>query len=208
MVSELVVNSGNGSDDSVFGKVKPMGRRLGWVALGLGLLLAAAPVRGQSLAEVARKEQERRKQIKTPSRVYTNEDLKGARAPLTTGAATAEAKPAAAPSEGGAAPAAQPPAASDPKKDEQAWRERIAKAREELERQELFLQALQSRATGLYAEFTARDDPAQRLLIERDRQRVLNEMERVKADIERLRKAVADIEEEARRAGVPPGWLR
>jgi hypothetical protein len=30
----------------------------------------------------------------------------------------------------------------------------------------------------------------------------------VKHDIESSRKAVADIEEEARSAGVPPGWLR
>lgn len=186
-----------------------------WVRVATLAFLAsfalAAVAAGQSLAEVARREQERRKQIKTPSRVYTNEDLKGNRTPLTTGAAPA-AEPAKSAEAQGQPPAAQTPSspapAADPKKEEPFWRERIGKARQELERQELFLQALQSRANGLYAEFVARDDPAQRLLVERDRQRVLNEMERVKADIERLKKEVADIEEEARRAGVPPGWLR
>ena len=36
----------------------------------------------------------------------------------------------------------------------------------------------------------------------------IQEMEKVKADIEASKKQVADIEEEARKAGVPPGWLR
>jgi hypothetical protein len=33
-------------------------------------------------------------------------------------------------------------------------------------------------------------------------------MERVKQDIVDATRAIADIEEEARKAGVPPGWLR
>jgi hypothetical protein len=34
------------------------------------------------------------------------------------------------------------------------------------------------------------------------------EMDRVRIDIELQKKKIADIEEEARQAGVPPGWLR
>ena len=34
------------------------------------------------------------------------------------------------------------------------------------------------------------------------------EQERVKAEIEAQKKAIADLEEEARKAGVPPGWIR
>jgi hypothetical protein len=33
-------------------------------------------------------------------------------------------------------------------------------------------------------------------------------LERVATDVELARKKMADIEEEARKAGVPPGWLR
>ena len=33
-------------------------------------------------------------------------------------------------------------------------------------------------------------------------------MARVAEDIEKTKKLIGDIEEEARRAGVPPGWLR
>jgi hypothetical protein len=72
----------------------------------------------------------------------------------------------------------------------------------------VFAEALQSRINALSADFAARDDPAQRAQIADDRQKALEELERVKTDIETSRKTVADIEEEARRAGVPPGWLR
>jgi polyhydroxyalkanoate synthesis regulator phasin len=41
-----------------------------------------------------------------------------------------------------------------------------------------------------------------------DRQKALAEMERVRQEIDTLKKEIADLEEEARQAGVPPGWLR
>jgi len=39
-------------------------------------------------------------------------------------------------------------------------------------------------------------------------ERLVQELERLKKEIQQQTKAIADIEEEARRAGVPPGWLR
>jgi hypothetical protein len=72
----------------------------------------------------------------------------------------------------------------------------------------MFAEALQSRVNGLTADFTARDDPAQRAVVANDRQKALAELDRVKNDIVQQTKAIADIQEEARRAGVPPGWLR
>ena len=72
----------------------------------------------------------------------------------------------------------------------------------------MFAEALQSRINGLTTDFTARDDPAQRAVVANDRQKALAELDRVKNDITQQTKAIADIQEEARRAGVPPGWLR
>jgi hypothetical protein len=34
------------------------------------------------------------------------------------------------------------------------------------------------------------------------------DLERAKADVERARQAQTDLEEEARRKSIPPGWLR
>ena len=48
----------------------------------------------------------------------------------------------------------------------------------------------------------------QRAVIDRNRQRALGELDRLKKAIEGSKKAIADLEEEARRASVPPGWLR
>ncbi len=181
-------------------------RRVFCVLIGSTLLAGgiAAAQQQPSLAEVARREAERRKAIRTPAKVYTNDDLKTSR-PITTAAAAPAPPPDAAKP---AAAAAQATQAKEPARDEAFWRNRIAQAREQLQRSQMFLEALQSRANGLYAEFTARDDPAQRAVVANERAKVLAEMERVKIEIQEQTKGIADIEEEARRAGVPPGWLR
>lgn len=183
------------------------------------VLLASKVALPQSLGEIARKEEERRKTVKTPSKVYTNESLKrdpGVSAAPVASAPPSSSQPASAqstPASPAATPATnapQPDAAKPPTqaKDETAWRTRISQARDQLERTKTLLDALQSRVNALSADFVNRDDPAQRAVIERDRQKALGEIERLKKEIGEYTKAVANIEEEARRAGVPPGWLR
>ena len=77
-----------------------------------------------------------------------------------------------------------------------------------LERDQTYADALQSRINALTTDFVNRDDPAQRAVIAADRQKAVVELERLKTQIEDGRAAIADFQEEARRAGVPPGWLR
>lgn len=163
-----------------------------------------------SLGELAKKEAARRQAIKGTSKVLTNEDLPRATAPRPAPAPAADpAAPATTP-EAEARPAAaeQPSAPGEPARDEAWWRQRISAAREELRRNEMFADALQTRINSLTNDFASRDDPYQRAKIAEDRQKALAELERVKADIESTRKKIAEIEDEARRAGVPPGWLR
>jgi hypothetical protein len=57
-------------------------------------------------------------------------------------------------------------------------------------------------------DFSARDDPAQRAQIGAARDKALAELDRLRIAIADGTKAIADLEEEARRANVPPGWLR
>lgn len=185
------------------------------------LLTVAVPVYAQSLGELAKREQERRKATPPAAKTYTNDDLKQVTPPGGTpkpadesgkpadakaaGTKTADAKavdPAAAPEK---VDATKP---AEPAKDETYWRGRITAAREDLRRNEAFKEALQSRINALTADFTARDDPYQRAKISDDRQKALAELARLTTDIEAGAKLIADIEEEARRAGVPPGWLR
>ena len=181
--------------------------RLG-VLIVVSLLLGwAVPAAGQSLADVARKEDARRKKIRQATRVLTNNDLKpsdGRAAPPPV----AVPEPPPAPPEAAAPAAAGPDEAEEEEHDEQAWRQKMADARLALERNQMYADALQSKINALWADFAARDDPAQRAQIELERKRAIAEQERVKAEVAAQTKAIADLEEEARKAGVPPGWIR
>jgi hypothetical protein len=190
-----------------------MSFRFAVVAL-LMTVSAGSAAAGQSLGELARQEEARRKAIKTPAKVITNESIGAASLPppppAATPPATASAEAAAEPSGRGqgAAPSNAPAPAPEQKKDEQYWRKRIQSERDALTRAEMFAEALQTRINVLSADFVARDDPAQRAVVATDRQKALAELDRVKQEIAQHTKGITAIQDEARRAGVPPGWLR
>src|SRR5579862_1703483 len=84
--------------------------------------LAAPPVRAQSLADLARKEEERRQKTPEPTKVYTNKDLKGGGEPASPAPAPAPA--ANAPKDGTDAKAKDAAAGDkekDPTKDPAYW---------------------------------------------------------------------------------------
>ena len=173
-----------------------------------GVLLAAAvPVCAQSLGDLAKKEAERRKASPPAVKTYTNEDLKRL-PPMNPEAGGKQDPTKVEDSAKPVAPKGETAKDAEPAKDEKYWRARITAAKEEVRRNETFKDALQSRINGLSADFVNRDDPAQRAQIADDRQKALAELERVSGEIVKSTKMIADIEEEARRAGVPPGWLR
>jgi hypothetical protein len=193
-------------------------RVTGWpcrllLSLTVTLVASAAYPQQPSLAEIARKEAERRKALPAAPKVYTNKDLPAsALKPAAPGepsaAAPAEAGPGPASAPPTAAPQAETPAPPGETKDEAWWKGRVNAAREELRRNEMFAEALQSRINALTRDFTSRDNPVQRRALGEQRIQAVNELGRVMQDVERGRKQIADIEEEARQAGVPPGWLR
>jgi hypothetical protein len=153
----------------------------------LGFAVAtAATTAAQSLGDLAKKEEARRQSIKTKGKVITNDSLRGSPASVSV---PAPAPPPAAGAPPTAASAPDKPKPEDDRKAQEAqWRTRMQGARDALQRSQMFAEALQSRINGLTADFTARDDPAQRAVV--------------------ATKAIADMQEEARKAGVPPGWLR
>lgn len=183
--------------------------------LALSITMSAlAPLRAQTLAEVAKQEEERRKNAKSSGKVYTNDNLKPVADPPPGAAASAQPTPGAADAAATAdahkddntpATAATPAAEV---KDRAYWSKRMNAAREQLERDRVLTEALQSRVNALTADFTGRDDPAQRARVATERDKAVAELERMKASVLLGRKAIADLEEEARRAGVAPGWLR
>ena len=188
----------------------------------LGGSAAAARAQTPTLGEVAKKEADRRKAQPSAGKVYTNKDLPAsAQAPATgapasgqqTGTPVDPVAAATAQKPGDAKPEGEAKAEGETKpegetKDEAWWKNRIMSTREELRRNEMFAEALQTRINALSRDYTSRDNPAQRRQIGQERAESLSELSRVKQDVERGKKQIADIEEEARKAGVPPGWLR
>src|SRR4029434_1428860 len=101
------------------------------------LVGAAMPVSAQTLADFAKKEEERRKKIPEPAKIYTNKDL--AAVPATSPPAE-PSSPSATPATGSTAPAASAtPAKEEEKekgtvKDEKYWAGRLKTLQENLTR--------------------------------------------------------------------------
>jgi hypothetical protein len=181
------------------------------------LLTIAVPVAAQSLGELAKKERERRKTVPPAAKTYTNDDLKQTPAPPAAAGDSSKpgdsAKKADDPAKPGdpatpADPKAGPPKGADEKAQEAFWRNRITTAREEQRRNEVFRDALQTKIDLLASGYSLVADPFQRQALISERQKQIAELARVTGEIEKSVKQIADIEDEARRAGVPPGWLR
>jgi len=184
------------------------------VFIGMSNVVAA-----QSLGDVAKKEEQRRKTVKSSGKVYTNDELKRDPTPSvpasastgTTSTPSASSTPAPAPASSGNNAGKDDSANKDgsaDKSDEKTWRKRITNARESLQRSQAFADALQSQLNALSTDFVNRDDPVQRQQIAKQRDGVVAELDRVKKEVAAQTKAISDIQEEARRANVPAGWVR
>src|SRR5947207_3222760 len=92
----------------------------------------AAPVLAQSLADVARKEEERRKEIKQPAKVITNSDLKPGLQPASGPPPTAAA---AAAGDAKAGDKGKPAGGTaDPTKDQKYWTDKKKALNDALDR--------------------------------------------------------------------------
>jgi len=200
-------------------------------------VLATTPGLSAQLGSVAKKEAERRKTAPS-GKVYTNDSLSPAPEPSSRPATSGSdaAPPASSSSDTDksatdksdksatdkstteksaadatdkAAPAKQ--VSADPaerKKEEAEWRERIKNEREALDRAKSYADALQIKINSLNTDFVNRDDPVQRAAIAAERDKSLAEMDRLKKEITEHTKKIATIQQDARQAGAPPGWVR
>jgi hypothetical protein len=178
-----------------------------------GVIAFSGAARSQSLGDVAREEAERRKTVQAPAKVYTDADLR--RYPVAPPpepqpadpekAAPTEDKPAAK-TEDAAAPAK--PVEPSVDLGEEYWRKLITDARSALARSSSYLEALRARVQAFTTQFYALDDPVQRNAIAAQRNKVLDDMDHLKQDMAVQEGAIAKIEADARKANIPPGWIR
>jgi hypothetical protein len=169
---------------------------------GLVALLPSG-VYGQSLADVAAAEAARRKTTTAPAKTYTNDNLGDAPLPAAASQPAADVKP----SEPAPKKDTEKPAV-DEKKTEKYWKDRATALQQSLSRNKILLDALQSQVNGLNAEYLTKDDPGQRALVEKKIQTASGELQRVQQEIEKQKKEQTDLQDEARKAGVPSGWVR
>ncbi len=159
-------------------------KRLVWTLAAL--YLSANLVSAQSLAEVAKKEKERRKKVDAQGKqVFTEGDIRGGvRTPaVRPSATTPQTGGTAATPEGGETPA-EPE--QDPTKTESYWRERVAGVNKKIQDLEAKLQS---------PELTTDTRGASR-------------RQAAERDLAQARSEKQTIADEARKKGVPPGWLR
>ena len=183
------------------------------LAASSGAAIAQGPSQTAPLADVARAEEARRKTTRKATKVFTNSTLAPAAdaapvssPPSTTPAAAAatNASPASPTISGGKAAPVDPAAM----KDQAYWAGRISKARTELGRTRMFADSLQTRINSLNTDWINRDNRVEKEKIKQDLDAALAELERLKKEIDAQTKAITAIEDEARRANVPSGWLR
>jgi len=174
------------------------------VVVALITWLNATPT---SFADAAQREALRRQLTPKTTRQLTNLNL-----PPSALIPIPDATPTPAPGTGtsadassATAPGAKP---DDAKHDEQWWRDRVASARKTLDDDQNLAIALQNRISSLTTDFVNRDDPAQRARISDERRKATEQLDRMQKQIADDKKAIDALQDDARKLGVPPGWLR
>lgn len=193
--------------------------------LGLALvgLLVAVPVLAQSLAELAAREKERRKKAGGTAQTFTDDDLKKDRvvAPSPEPAAGAEAVSTSRRGKRGGPGLGdydQPKEAAtfepEPVDDEQ-WRttaaqlrDAIAKAEKAVAEAQKKLDAIPSGVGQPQPSDGLRQLPVSPYVKEPAYEAAEKELADAKAAVVVAKTALGDFEEKARKAGVPPGWIR
>ncbi len=166
---------------------------------------ASASAPQDSIAEAARKAQERKKEEHQTPRVFTNDNLPTSGGISTVGQAPAPAAPGSA-TPGGKQPGS--PAASSGN-DEAKWRETFAALRHKLEQDQQNLDLAQRELGTLNTQFYG--DPNKQLqqqLTRSDIDKKTAEIDKAKGQVAADQKAIDDAQNDLRASGGDPGWGR
>jgi hypothetical protein len=176
----------------------------------IGVLIAFVSVSiaaDSELVKAAKKEKERRAKVEA-KKTLTNQDIDEIRtkqlgiesAPVPAG----EGEPSEDTKEG-----KKEKKEVDPTQTEEYWRARKQETDQRVQEAQSKVQQLQNEINNLTTAFYAESDGvAQRPLIESERIERLKELEEAKRELENAREESTGLEDEARRAGALPGWVR
>ena len=175
------------------------------VLVFLASWLASPPT---GLADVANREAFRRLATQKSQASLTNLGLP--QEPVPPAAVSLNSSPAPAAADATAKPAdpATAGAKAAPVKDESWWRGRMTELRAAADKDQLAANELQTRINRLQADSVNIDDPLKQTKARIDLVATMELLDKMKAQVEADRRAIADLQEEARRQNIPAGWLR
>lgn len=172
------------------------------LAIPMGLAAQQRPAQTPpNLAEAARKARDAKKTAPKAKMEFTNDNI-----PTTPGS-TSDAPAASADASAKTAPGA--PAEEKKGLDESAWRKRFVEARSKLATAEKELDILQRELNLNQQQYYSDPNKALREQYTRsDINKGRGNIDAKKQEVEQLRRAVSDLEDELRRAGGPASWAR
>jgi hypothetical protein len=182
----------------------------------LFLLACAGAAYSQSLADLAKKEKERRQQIKSESKVITNRDAArfsaGSGSTSTRAAEAASQKPGSG-KEGATDASAKgtKPASDEPTdfqgRPESFWRQTLADARKKIKELENEANVITLKIADLQNQFYREADGFRQQTIQRDINKSFYEQDLNKEKLAAAKAELDDLMKEARKSGALPGWL-
>ncbi len=171
---------------------------------------AASAKKRETLAEVAARRPASGKKA-PPAKVLTNDDLEKARAGGAPVSVLAADEFTAGPARAGNPEASDElGSAESVPKDEASWRQRAEAARMRSTDAATAVSQAEQRLGELRSDVAPEDpmNPFRQQAREAEIKAEMERLEAARAEVGAARQAVSDLEEEARKAGIPPGWLR
>lgn len=191
-----------------------MKRLLVNVGLILIFFVAVSFADDSALVKAAKREKARRAKVKS-EKTFTNKDIEDFKAKNKDTEAVVEGEnqgeqtgeqTEAEPAEG---ETTEPQAEENKGNDEKYWKDRYTDVADNLKEAEERLQNLQEEMNGLrIAYYAEQDGVAGRPKINSEIEKQFDEIEAAKKQVEESKQALENLEEEARKAGAPPGWVR
>ena len=175
------------------------------VLVFLASWLASPPT---GLADVAQREAFRRLATQKSQATLTNLGLVEESVPPAAVSVPSPPAPAAADSTAKPADPAAPGGKTEPPRDESWWRGKMSELRAAEEKDRLAADTLQTRINRLQADSVNIDDPIKQTKARMDLVATMELLDKTKAQLEADRRAISDLQEEARRRSIPAGWIR
>lgn len=175
---------------------------------------AAADKKRVTPAEAAKRAAAKKKA--PPAKVLTNEDLDKARkgdaavSVLAADGVEPAQEPAPAGSEGNPVNTNEGESTDEVPNDEATWRQRAEAARQRITDAEVAVSQAEQRLAELRSDIAPEDpmNPFRQQTREAEITAQMEQLEAARAEVVAARQALSDLEDEARRASIPPGWLR